>query len=486
MTARTGPEAVADSAPAGSAPVAVAGVLAATLAGAAALVELMAGGFGGSAAAPFLVTAVVGFAVPAALLYLAGPRTGAVLAAPLGAIAVLAVAGGWAATANDPHGSLQVSWAIPVPAVAGAILLGSVVTGAAGVAGRTILGRGRPGRTAAALVPSLALVVGASAARPGFWCAAVAAAYVLAAAVALADDRRAAGTLAVGALAAAMAVAVGLPLLANHDAVAGSTGGGGSPAGASAAVSVSGLVLATDLVGVERRDASTVLFSGESPLPTYWQVASLTTWDGTAWQADAATRAALAGSSQPDIDPLTTAVPTGAGRPYRATVRLAALHTHLLPAPTTTTAVLSATTGQAATEQSPAVIPGIGLVDQGRATDYAVEAATVSATALPAGTGGASPAQLAPYLSLPPISSEVSGLARSVTAAATTPLGQAEALVDWFRSGPFRYTLTPPAAATVWCPIISVMLSTPSLHRMLGCMSANSRRAPPVASWRAR
>ena len=259
MTARTG------SARPGPAPVALAGVLAATLVGAAALVELMAGGFGGPAAAPFLVTAVAGFAIPAAFLYLARRRTGAVLAAPLGAIAVLAAAGGWAATANDPHGSLQVSWAIPVPAVAGAILLGSVVAGAAGVAGRTILGGGRPGRTAASLVPSLALVVGASAARPGFWCAAVAAAYVLAAAVALADHRRAAGTLAVGALAAAMAVAVGLPLLANHNAVAGSTGGGGSPAAASAAVSVSALVLATDLVGVEQKDATTVLFSGESP-----------------------------------------------------------------------------------------------------------------------------------------------------------------------------------------------------------------------------
>ncbi len=448
MTARTG------SAPPGPAPVAATGILAATLVGAAALVELMAGGFGGPATAPFLVTAVVGFVVPAALLRLVRRRTGAVLAAPLGAIAVLAVAGGWAAAANDPHGSLQVSWAIPVPAVAGAILLGSVVTGAAGVAGRTILDSRRAGRTATALLPSLALVVGASAARPGFWCAAVAAAYVLAAAVALVDRRRVIGTLAIGALAAAMAVAVGLPLLANHNAVAGSTGGGSSPAGASAAMSVSGLVLATDLVGVEQRDATTVLFSGESPLPTYWQVASLTTWDGTAWQADAATRAALAGSSQPDIDPLTTTVPAGAGRPYRATVQLAALRTHLLPAPTTTTAVLSATTGQTATEPSPAVIPGIGVVDQGRATDYAVEAATVSATALPAGTGAARPAQLAPYLSLPPISSEVSGLARSVTAAAATPLGQAEALVDWFRSGPFRYTLTPPAAPGGTDPLV--------------------------------
>ncbi|HEX4083019.1 MAG TPA: hypothetical protein VHX40_08660, partial [Acidimicrobiales bacterium] len=356
MTARTAPPAAADAAPTGSAlagstpagsapavpgPVTAAGVLAATLVGAAALVELMAGGFGGPAAAPFLVTAVVGFAVPAALLSLGRRRTGAVLAAPLGAIAVLAVAGGWAAAVNGPHSSLQVSWAIPVPAVTGAILLGSVVTGAVGVAGRTILGGRRAGRTVAALLPSLALVVGASAARPGFWCAAIAAAYVLAAAVALADPRRVAGTLAMGTLAAAMAVAVGLPLLADHNAVAGSTGGGGSPAGASPAVSVSGLVLATDLVGVERRDATTVLFSGESPLPTYWQVASLTTWNGTAWQADAVTRAALAGSSQPDIDPLTTTVPAGAGRPFRAAVQLAALRTHLLPAPTTTTAVLS-------------------------------------------------------------------------------------------------------------------------------------------------
>jgi hypothetical protein len=43
-----------------------------------------------------------------------------------------------------------------------------------------------------------------------------------------------------------------------------------------------------------------------------------------------------------------------------------------------------------------------------------------------------------------------------------------------------------PSAAMVCSAIISVMLSAPSLHRRLGWMSVNSRRAPPVASWRAR
>lgn len=43
-----------------------------------------------------------------------------------------------------------------------------------------------------------------------------------------------------------------------------------------------------------------------------------------------------------------------------------------------------------------------------------------------------------------------------------------------------------PPAVTVCSPIISAMLSSPSFHRTLGCMSANSRRAPPVASARPR
>ena len=45
-----------------------------------------------------------------------------------------------------------------------------------------------------------------------------------------------------------------------------------------------------------------------------------------------------------------------------------------------------------------------------------------------------------------------------------TPLGQAEALVNWFRSGRFRYTLDPPALAPGADPLLSFLTKTAGGH----------------------
>ena len=58
------------------------------------------------------------------------------------------------------------------------------------------------------------------------------------------------------------------------------------------------------------------------------------------------------------------------------------------------------------------------------------------------------------YLALPAEPAMVSQLAHQAVGTATTPAAQAQALVNWFRSGRFRYTLSPPAddaARTRWC-----------------------------------
>ncbi len=63
-------------------------------------------------------------------------------------------------------------------------------------------------------------------------------------------------------------------------------------------------------------------------------------------------------------------------------------------------------------------------------------------------------------VALPALPASVKELARRVTAAAVTPLGQAEALVNWFRSGRFRYTLDPPAPAPGADPLVSFLTRT--------------------------
>ena len=67
-------------------------------------------------------------------------------------------------------------------------------------------------------------------------------------------------------------------------------------------------------------------------------------------------------------------------------------------------------------------------------------------SALP--TGGSqlrsSDPRLAPYLALPAQPAVVDQLAHQAVGDATTPAAKAQALVNWFRSGRFRYTLSPP------------------------------------------
>jgi transglutaminase-like putative cysteine protease len=66
----------------------------------------------------------------------------------------------------------------------------------------------------------------------------------------------------------------------------------------------------------------------------------------------------------------------------------------------------------------------------------------------------------APRWHFPLLPASIRAIASQVTAGAHTPLGQAEALVNWFRSGRFRYTLTPPVTATGANPLVSFLTQT--------------------------
>ena len=142
---------------------------------------------------------------------------------------------------------------------------------------------------------------------------------------------------------------------------------------------------------------------------------------------------------------------------FTATVEVAHLSTRLLPVPPGTHAVSGVQTESAT---------GEGVMVAQRTTSgqryTTVSALPDNDPALLAGGGSVSTypqALVRAEVALPALPSSVKELARRVSAGALTPLGQAEALVNWFRSGRFRYTLDPPARGR--CdPLVSFLTQT--------------------------
>jgi transglutaminase-like putative cysteine protease len=72
------------------------------------------------------------------------------------------------------------------------------------------------------------------------------------------------------------------------------------------------------------------------------------------------------------------------------------------------------------------------------------------------------PALVQADTALPELPLSVEALAHAVTIGAQGPLAQAELLVNWFRSGQFRYTLDPPASPPGTDPLVSFLTQTRS------------------------
>lgn len=250
--------------------------------------------------------------------------------------------------------------------------------------------------------------------------------------------------------------------------------GGTGPGGALPAIGAGGGltgVRAIDLVdnlrAVLTNRTGEVMFSATTPVATYWQVAVLTTFDGTAWLPDATTEAAVQAIAQPpqsrpapglpalpDPEPTTT---------FRAAVTIGDLQSTLLPLPPTAISV----------DANAFVVPGFGAVEAIEAPPgqrystlarVPVSPGTRARGSRPGGPGGpAGPggpvgsagtttppvpaSSLTPYLELPALSPPVVQLAHQIVAGASTPAAQAAALARWFDSGRFRYTLSPPTTA---------------------------------------
>ena len=233
--------------------------------------------------------------------------------------------------------------------------------------------------------------------------------------------------------------------------------GGSSPGGAGAGGAggnsgqpgpgIGALDLIDNMRSVLTSRSDLVMFDADSATPTYWQVASLTRFDGTSWLPDRATEAAARNDPllSPDPTPsLTEPTPT---KTFSAQVTIVGLRTILLPVPPDTVDVANAIDIQ--------LERGIGVTQPfSNPADVSYTATAVRPTSeidrqaptVSALDTSQPPSDLAPYLALPSsIPASVVRLAHQIVAHTTTPEAAATALVRYFTTGRrFRYTVTPP------------------------------------------
>ena len=264
--------------------------------------------------------------------------------------------------------------------------------------------------------------------------------------------------------------AQGLGLAVGNPATGG-TGAGTSGFPGSAGVRAIDLVDNLKAVLVNR--TTELMFSAETPLPTYWQLAVLTRFNGTAWLPDPTTEAAAQSDALlppdnevPGLPALPEPAPT---KTFRAQVTIANLESTLLPLPPSTVSVGTAADvvpGFGALQPFEAA-PGLAYVAIARVpadTSATPSAGTGSAGTGSAGTGSTgtgsattgstrtgsatsgdvAPGSLAPYLQLPTEPASVVDLAHQIVAGVDGPAAEAAALARWFDSGRYRYTLSPP------------------------------------------
>jgi hypothetical protein len=229
----------------------------------------------------------------------------------------------------------------------------------------------------------------------------------------------------------------------------GAGGGLGATSGVGAFPGVRAIDLVDNLKAVLVNRTTELMFDATTPVPTYWQVAVLTRFDGTTWSPDPTTQAAAQSdalsppSRVPGLPALPEPQPT---KTFDAQVTIANLQSTLLPLPPTTVSVDAAADlvpgfgGIQAVEAQ----PGLGYTAVAR---IPVNPAKVAPGARPQSTpatGSVPASSLAPYLGLPAEPQPVVALAHEIVAGATGPAAQAAALARWFDTGRYRYTLSPP------------------------------------------
>jgi transglutaminase-like putative cysteine protease len=443
------------------------GLTVAALIAAVSVTRLLAGGLGGPGPGPLLAAAAVGSVLPAALAIRRVPIPLRMLVGTL-AVALVSL---WATAPGStdfglPTGrtwhalqkhlqsahSILATFALPLRPTEGVVFLAALVAGVVAVVASVLLrvdGSTRLYPGLALLLPfGLLAFVGTQTATRSL--ALPLAGFVVAAAATLASARR--GSLSApgaparrraipSAAALGVSVVIAVPLIA-LSLGAGGVGPTGGTAGATAPIPPTFLSLTSRLVALEVDDANMVLFRAHTPYPTYWQVAVLNVLRNGVWVTG----------------PAPAATPVAAAPTFRATVKIAGFSSRVVPVPPATVAVTGlggADVNQEEVEAARRTTIGERYVTVAAVPDNdpTVRANTDIGVSYP-------PGLFASEVALPPLPPSIALLAREAVRGALTPLSQAEALVNWFRSGRFRYTLDPPTLAPGADPLVSFLTQT--------------------------
>ena len=367
-----------------------------------------------------------------------------------------------ASTFHVVHRLVSQAWHVttvtptPVPAVQGVVLWMALGAGTAAVVGACLVGSGRRGAPVwPALVPSAALFAYASLFSSGSGRGPAAAAYVAGVTLfALSGNggmvtlpgRRATAVRAGAWGAATLIVGVGaaLPLVlapsfsamrlsafpAAPSQIASGTVGGQFPG-----TVLEGSFLVDNLGAVLGSAPDALLFVAHTPVPTYWQVATLTTFDGTRWLPDPETAALvegtrLAGGAPPSLpQPVPRAT-------FRASLQFANLQSELLPVPPGTLSVTGIGGSSTAKDGLGVYLPNGSPFG----STYEVVAAAPEPVLAADATTTSGP-EVASYLELPPLPQDVVTLAHEIVGSATNPLTKALALTGFFQGNGFRFSL---------------------------------------------
>ncbi|HVA04381.1 MAG TPA: transglutaminaseTgpA domain-containing protein [Acidimicrobiales bacterium] len=229
----------------------------------------------------------------------------------------------------------------------------------------------------------------------------------------------------------------------------GGVGTGGVTSASPGASGVRAIDLVDNLKAVLVNRTTETMFAAQSSLPTYWQVAVLTDFDGTAWIPDPTTEAAaqsFALSPQSKEVAGLPALPEPTATPtFRARITIGDLESTLLPLPPTTYSV----------DTDADLVPGFGAVEPVEAAPGLAYTASARVPVNPTTATKAttmspqvvSATELAPYLQLPTEPPDVVALAHQIVASAKGPAGEAAALARFFNGGRFHYTLSPPTTS---------------------------------------
>jgi transglutaminase-like putative cysteine protease len=206
---------------------------------------------------------------------------------------------------------------------------------------------------------------------------------------------------------------------------------------------LTGIDLLDNLRAVELQESKSVIFHAVSPIATYWQVGTLSNFSGTEWLPTPGVDAALSGATNVNtstMEPSDLPTPNPQSFPEFTThVDISDFYSRLLPAPPHAVSV-SGLAGAEPVGQEGVLSP----TPSHAGTSYSVKSWLSTTASVEGPQLAESDPRLAPYLALPAEPAVISQLARQAVGNLTTPAFQVQALINWFRSGQFRYTLSPP------------------------------------------